>query len=73
MLPSYEETITVLKEKGQVEIAMSDCDLQFFIEDTLESLNLKYRKLVPPRKRTVSNKVLIIEIVNHTGVMNENV
>jgi hypothetical protein len=62
MLTNFEEKINQLKEHGEVEIPIADCDLQFFIEDTLESLNLKYQKLIPPRKRSGSVKMLVIKI-----------
>lgn len=64
LITSYEEKIVELKEKGQVEIPLTDCDLQFYIEDELKSLNLNYQKLIPPRKRRGKTKVLIIKIKN---------
>lgn len=60
---NYEEKVTVLMEKGEVEIPITDCDLQFYIEDILESLKLKHRKLLPPRKKG-SVKVMIIKIID---------
>ncbi|MGM0879197.1 MAG: hypothetical protein ACQEWV_32325 [Bacillota bacterium] len=60
---NYEEKVTELKEKGEVEILITDCDLQFYIEDALESLNLKHRMLLPPRKKG-SVKVMIIKIID---------
>lgn len=59
---NYEEKIVELKEKGQVEIPLTDCDLQFYIEDKLKSFNLNYQKLIPPRKRRSKTKVLMIKI-----------
>lgn len=58
---NYEEMMVILKEKGEVEVPLTDCDMQFYIEDALESLNLTYQKLVSPiRKGSV--KMLIIKI-----------
>ncbi|PLT32997.1 hypothetical protein CUU64_16325 [Bacillus sp. V5-8f] len=61
---NYEEKIAELRKKGELEIPVTDCDLQFFIEDTLESLNLKYQKLVPPRKTKRSGKLLRFKILD---------
>ncbi|CAH0344225.1 hypothetical protein [Bacillus sp. CECT 9360] len=58
---NYEEMIVILKEKGEVEIPLTDCDMQFYIEDTLESLDLKYQKLIPPVRRGAV-KTMIIKI-----------
>lgn len=58
----YEEKMVELREKGQVEIPLSDCDLQFYIEDTLKDLNLDYQKLIPPKKRRGKTKLLMIKI-----------
>ena len=60
---NYEEKVTELKEKREVEIPITDCDLQFYIEDILESLNLKHRIHLPPRKKG-SVKVMIIKIID---------
>ncbi|RFU60674.1 hypothetical protein [Bacillus sp. V59.32b] len=56
---NYEEMIVILKEKGEVEIPLTDCDMQFYIEDTLESLDLKYQKLIPPVRRGSVKKMII--------------
>ncbi len=60
---SYEEKVKELIEKGEVEIPFTDYDLQFYIEDSLETLNLKHRKLLPS-KRKGSVKMLIIKIID---------
>ncbi|WP_409300940.1 hypothetical protein [Peribacillus sp. SCS-155] len=62
MLTYYEDKLKALKELGEVEIPIQDCDLQFFIEDALESLNLAYQKLIPSRNRKGTSKVMIIKI-----------
>lgn len=63
MLPTdYAEKIVELKETGQVEIPLADCDLQFYIEDQLKSLNMNYQKLLPLQKRRGKTKVLMIKI-----------
>ena len=61
---NYEEKIEELKDKGQLEIPLTDCDLQFYIEDKLKSLHLNYQKLIPPRKRRGKTKFLMIKIKN---------
>ena len=61
---NYEEKIVELKKKGQVEIPLTDCDLQFYIEDKLKSLNLNYQKLIPPIRKRNKEKVLMIKIKN---------
>lgn len=60
---SYEKKVKELIEKGEVAIPFTDYDLQFYIEDTLDSLNLKHRKLLPSR-RNGSVKMLIIKIID---------
>ena len=62
MLNVYEEKFAALKEKGQVEIPLTDLDMEFFIEDSCKSQNLKYRKLPSPRNRYRSSKMLMFRL-----------
>lgn len=62
MLNVYEEKFAALKEKGQVEIPLTDVDLEFFIEDSCEAQNLKYKKLPSPRNRYGSSKMLVFRL-----------
>ncbi|MBM7693558.1 hypothetical protein JOC77_002998 [Peribacillus deserti] len=61
MLETYKEKITVLREQGEVEIPLEDCDM-FYIEDTLKSLNLDFQKLIRPPKRFAAVKMLTIKL-----------
>lgn len=65
MLKTYEETLDLLKEKGEVRIPLTDVDLQFFIEDSLDEENIVYQKLIPSRQRfsrSNSTKELIFKV-----------
>ncbi|MCM3729875.1 hypothetical protein M3226_30595 [Neobacillus cucumis] len=57
----YEEELTILKEKGELKIPLTDVDQEFYIEDALNSLNVKYHKFIP-KKQPPGNKVLVIKI-----------
>lgn len=62
MLNVYEEKFAALKEKGQVEIPLTDLDMEFFIEDCCKSQNLKFKKLPSPKNRYRSSKLLVFKI-----------
>ena len=59
----YQQLFDKLLDCGDIEIPISDCDLQFFIEDRLEKLNISHRKIIPPRKKKAApEKVMIIKL-----------
>ncbi|PLT29471.1 hypothetical protein [Peribacillus deserti] len=62
MSKKYQDKVIVLIDKGEVDIPIEDCDMLFYIEDTLNSLNVDFQKLIRPPKRSAPVTLLTIRI-----------
>lgn len=58
----YEELLKKLVYNGEANVALIDCDAQFFIEDALKEINVKYNKIIPDSNRYRVEKSLIYKI-----------
>ena len=59
---NYEEFLKNLLYNGEAKVALIDCDAQFFIEDALKEMNVKYKKFIPNSNRYRVDKSIIYKI-----------